>query len=68
MNPNQQQYMGMPGGGGAPSGWSRPPPPPPQRQGQDAAAAAAVDGRPDIRDMSYDEYCDSFHAIKKTSS
>jgi hypothetical protein len=27
-----------------------------------------VDGRPDIRDMSYDEYCDSFHAIKKTSS
>lgn len=67
MNPNQQQYMGMPGGGGAPGGWSRPPPPPPQRQGQDAAAAA-VDGRPDIRDMSYDEYCDSFHAIKKTSS
>lgn len=66
MNPNQQQYIGMPGGG-APGGWARPPPPPPQRQGQDAAAAAAVDGRPDIRHMSYDEYCDSFHAIKKGS-
>lgn len=68
MNPNQQQqqqYMAMPGG--PPGGWSRPPPPPPpQQQGQDATVP--VDRRPDILDMSYDEYCDSFEAIIKKGS
>ena len=69
MNPNQQQqqqqqYMAMPGG--PPGGWSRPPPPPPQKQGQDATVP--VDRRPDILDMSYDEYCDSFEAIIKKGS
>lgn len=48
-----------------PMGFVRPPPPPPPSR-KDPGDSVQEDNKPNILDMSYDEYLDNFEKIKKS--